>query len=168
VLEQFFDSAIVRFVSTATLLITAIELVMSSAIGALWAIWIAFKSILPARPVRTAGPVEEDEMPKPPRIAQFLLELLAPVGWSEAVVGDFFELYERKFRRVAGKHGALLARVDYWWQVLRSAPGLLRIHRAPPRATAVPQDIAELRVAVADQMPAMADSVLQTLGDREA
>lgn len=65
--------------------------------------------------------------PTPPSAAQYLLELLAPADWSEAAAGDFFERYEHKFRRVSTKHGVLLAKVDYWWQVLRSASGLLRI-----------------------------------------
>lgn len=64
---------------------------------------------------------------KAPASAQYLLELMASPDWSEAVSGDFFERYERKFYRVRTKHGILLAKIDYWWQVLRSAPGLLRI-----------------------------------------
>jgi hypothetical protein len=64
---------------------------------------------------------------KPPFAAQYVLELLAPAHWGEAAAGDFFERYERKFRLVAGKYGVLLAQVDYWWQVLRSAPGLIQL-----------------------------------------
>lgn len=64
---------------------------------------------------------------KPPASAQYLLELLASPDWSEAAAGDFFEKYERKFHRVRTKHSVFLAKVDYWWQVLHSTPGLLRI-----------------------------------------
>lgn len=63
----------------------------------------------------------------PPALAEYLLELLASPEWSEAAAGDFFEKHHRKFCRVRDKHGALAAKADYWWQVVRSAPGLLRI-----------------------------------------
>jgi hypothetical protein len=70
---------------------------------------------------------DELRTPKPPALAEYCLELLASPEWSEAAAGDFFEMYERKFRRVRGRHGVIAAKFDYWWQVLRAAPGLLRI-----------------------------------------
>ena len=64
---------------------------------------------------------------KPPASAQFILELLASPEWSDNAAGDFFERYQRKFKRVRSKHGVFAAKADYWWQVLRSTPGLLNI-----------------------------------------
>jgi hypothetical protein len=75
------------------------------------------------KPTRDSHGVYSD----PPSAAQYLLELLAPADWSETAVGDLFELYERRFRRVSGKYGLFRAKVHYWVMVLRSAPGLLRI-----------------------------------------
>lgn len=74
-----------------------------------------------------AAVAEAIQESKPPTMAQYLLELLASPDWSEAASGDFFEKYDLKFRRVRTKHGVLAAKLDYWWQVVRSAPGLLRI-----------------------------------------
>jgi hypothetical protein len=69
----------------------------------------------------------ENHRSKPPALAEYLLELLASPELSESAAGDFFEKYNRKFKRVRAKHGVYKARLDYWWQVARSVPGLLRI-----------------------------------------
>lgn len=61
----------------------------------------------------------------PPGLPCFLLELLITPELSECVVGDLFEQHERKYRRVSSKFGAFAARVDFWWQVIRSVPRLL-------------------------------------------
>jgi hypothetical protein len=70
---------------------------------------------------------QRGQNPEPPALAQFALELLASPDWTESAAGDFFEKFERKHRRVTTKHGVFAAKLDYCWQVGRSAPGLLRI-----------------------------------------
>jgi len=64
---------------------------------------------------------------KPPVLAEYVLELLVSPEWGESVAGDFFEKFQRKFDRVNKKNGAFAAKFDYCWQVVRSAPGLLRL-----------------------------------------
>ena len=68
--------------------------------------------------------------PKPPAIAESLLGRLAPSEWKEALLGDFLERYERKFPKTVNVRIIFLARVDYWWQVVRSVPGFIRIRAA--------------------------------------
>ena len=57
---------------------------------------------------------------------EHLLRLLIAAPWDEAVSGDFLEMYERKLKGCAGRH-LLLAKLGYWWHVLRSMPGFVRI-----------------------------------------
>lgn len=64
---------------------------------------------------------------KPPECAESVLLWLAPIGSSEEVLGDFLERHQRKFRGPLTKRRLLLARLDYWMEVLRSVPGFLRI-----------------------------------------
>jgi hypothetical protein len=67
------------------------------------------------------------DKPRPPASAESLLNRLVPTDWSEAVLGDFLERYERKFNKTLRERGVFSAQMDYWWQVLRSIPGFLRI-----------------------------------------
>ena len=61
----------------------------------------------------------------PPVFAEHLLKALA--GRDEAIVGDFLERHQRQFDKTLTKRVGRLAQLDYWWQVLRSIPGLVRI-----------------------------------------
>ncbi len=71
--------------------------------------------------------IEKSPEQIPPATAERLLSWLASPTWDEAVLGDFLEMYARKFMRTFSRYGLLLAKLDYWRQVLRSAPAFLRI-----------------------------------------
>jgi hypothetical protein len=59
----------------------------------------------------------------PPVYAEYCLGFLVSPEFTEAVLGDFSE----RFNLTLTKHGVHLAKLEYWWQILRSIPGFLRI-----------------------------------------
>lgn len=61
--------------------------------------------------------------PHPLAKADYLLKLITPPGRNEEFAGDLFEEYQR----VLCKHGVRKANFYYWWQVIRSIPGMLNI-----------------------------------------
>jgi hypothetical protein len=96
-----------------------------------------FQDIPVARPTPGRGNVSNrdtciiadeslEKINRPPVCAEYFLGLLASPG-SDDVLGDFWERHQRQFNLVLTKRGVHLAQLDYWWQVLRSVPGLMRI-----------------------------------------
>jgi hypothetical protein len=67
-----------------------------------------------------------EKIKRPPVYAEYLLRLLASPERDD-VLGDFEEQHQRQFNLILTKRGVRLAQLNYWWQVLRSVPGFLRI-----------------------------------------
>ena len=58
----------------------------------------------------------------PPALAQWLLTMLVPPGFRDALGGDLAERYARD----VPEHGRLRAVMRYWWEVVRARPIALR------------------------------------------
>ena len=59
----------------------------------------------------------------PPLRAEYLLDLITPPDRTEEFAGDLFE----KYQRIRAKHSVRKSNFYYWWQVIRSIPGMFRI-----------------------------------------